>query len=394
MSSPLPPAVLPEGFSLPGHDSPERESEVLLGLIASGLMKLAHWRGEVDRRRPYDGRLQLGLDRLAVACARRGLDVPIGVGDLVWEWCARRPMHNWPVVLDPDVQADGELLLINGAPSEFCREWARSTNDVVADVHESALVEHVKDVAGALGRPELYAHWRLLVTQHAVVSASELLTLKNRFLDVPPWATWLDQSYEQIPPEATVEGRVAVCSSCEQWADPAPGGRWTCPSWRCALRHDAAEVRLVEAAGLRRLRRELVIYIALPGRPELELAEALAARGAHVVLYPLLDALDLVATWRNGTSIGVDVKDWRKAYLLARRIKRFPEWRGSHPYAYQEGFVAVPDDRTTKSQHYLRILHKRSVTLQTQRHVSAITISRLVRRCPDDGPTGEITCGP
>ena len=44
------------------------------------------------------------------------------------------------------------------------------------------------------------------------------------------------------------------------------------------------------AAGAFRLRVELVRFVALPGRPELALAAALADRGARVVLYPGLDA--------------------------------------------------------------------------------------------------------
>lgn len=367
---------------------------MLLSLVASGLSSLSSWWGQVDRRRPYDDRLQLGLDRLTVACARQGLEAPVGVADLVWSWCAERPMREWPPVLDPDAQAGGELLLIDGAPSEFCREWVRATRDLVADVHESALVNHVKDVAGALGQPELYAHWRMLLTERAVLSAAEMIRQRNRFLGVPSWAVWLDDSYEPVPSEGTVDGRIAVCPRCHQWMSPARAEGWVCPSWRCAVHRFGSVPDLREAEGAFRLRADLVGYIALPGRSELLLAKPLAARGARVVVSPGYDALDAIATWPDGFAIGVDVKDWRNPFLLARKIKRFPEWSGNHPYAYNKGFIAVPKDRTRGRQDYLRILRKHSTALQDQPHVQAITIEDLIEQCPDLGTPGEVTCGP
>ncbi|MFF3088544.1 hypothetical protein ACFVRB_26385 [Streptomyces nojiriensis] len=383
--------------SLPGYsgrNSPERESEVLLSLVASGLSSLSGWWGQVDRRRPYDDRLQLGLDRLAVACARQGLEAPVGVADLVCSWCAGRPMRDWPLVFDPDAQADGELLLIDGVPSEFCREWVRATRDLVADVHESALVNHVKDVARALGRPELYAHWRMLLTKKSVLSAPEMIRQRNRFLDVPSWAVWLDESYEPVPSEGTVDGWIAVCPTCRQWMSRDGGEGWVCPSWRCAGHRYGSIPSMRDAEGAYRLRGDLVGYIALPGQAELRLAEGLAARGARVVVSPGYDALDTVATWPGGFAIGVDVKDWRNPFLLARKIKKFPEWSGNHPYAYDKGFVAVPQDRTRGRQEYLRILRKHSTALQAQPHVQAITIEDLIQQCPDLGASGVVICGP
>ncbi|MFC9330781.1 hypothetical protein [Kitasatospora sp. NPDC057015] len=377
-----------------GHGSPERESDLILSLVASGLVRMQGWRGDVDRRRPYDARLQLGLDRLSVACARVGVMAPVGVGDLVWDWCAGRPLRDWPLVLDRDVLAGGELLLLGGRPSEFCREWVLSASDVISEVHESSLVNHVKDVARVLGRPELYAQWRRTVTRHSVVHTARMLSLKNAFLDVAPWAQWLDESYEPVPVSGSVAGQVAVCAGCGQWMTPLASGEWRCPSWRCAVASRLGEPTMTPADGLYRLRVELVTSVALPGAHELALAEALAARGAHVVLSPQFDALDVWARWPDGYAIGVDVKDWRNAYLLARRIKMFPAWSVGHPYAYESGFVAVAADRTGGRDTYLRILRARSAALRSQRNVHAVTDRELIESCPDTGVAGEVTCGP
>jgi hypothetical protein len=127
-------------------------------------------------------------------------------------------------------------------------------------------------------------------------------------------------------------GQIAVFRHCAQWMVPARGSGWLCESPRC-LRAVHVPDPVLRTAGGYRLRAELVRFVALPGRPELALAAALAARGARVVLYPGLDALDLVARWPDGYTIGADVKDWHKPYLLARKIKKFPRWQAGHPFS-------------------------------------------------------------
>lgn len=201
------------------------------------------------------------------------------------------------------------MLLIGGEPSEFCLEWSVEALDVVAEVHESTLISQVKTGAEQAGRPDLYAEWRRFVTSNAVLDPGEFLAAKNRFLAVAQWATWLDEPYEPIPPTSTRAGQIAACGQCDQWMVPARGRGWLCESPRCLRAVHVPDPVLREAAGAYRLRVELVRFVALPGRPELALATALAARGARVVLYPGLDALDLVARWPERYAIGIDVKD-------------------------------------------------------------------------------------
>ncbi|MEV7676483.1 hypothetical protein [Streptomyces sp. NPDC088752] len=377
-----------------GRASAVRAGEVVLSLVASGLVGMRGWSGVRRLQHPYDRNLQLGLDRLAALCVRAGVGAPVGVQDLVAVWCAERPVDAWPVELDPDAQVGGERLLIGGEPSEFCLEWAVAARDVVSEVHESTLVKHVKDTACALGRPELYARWRKFVTEHAVLERGEFVAAKNAVLDVPQWATWVEESYGLVPAEAAVGGRVAVCGGCGQWIAPRADGRVRCRVWRCARRHDLPEPAWVEASGARRLEPELVRFVALPGRPELDLAQRLAARGARVVLYPKLDALDLVAVWPGGFSVGVDVKDWHSPYLLARRIKTFPVWGADDPHAYRRGFLVVPRDRLDANPRYLDILARNSAALKAQPHLKVVCDDELVGLCPDLRPAGEVVCGP
>ncbi len=374
--------------------SPEREAELVVSLVASGLVRTGRWRGVRERERPYDRALQLGLDRLAAVCALAGVCAPRGVSDLVWDWSATRPMNKWPLVFEADAQVGGELLLIRGEPSEFCLEWSIEALDVVAEVHESTLVSQVKTGAEQAGRPDLYAEWRRFVTSNAVLDPDEFLAAKNRFLAVPQWAAWLDESYEPIPSASASAGRIAVCGQCEQWMVPGRGSGWLCESPRCLRAVRLPNPVLRPAAGAYRLRVELVRFVALPGRPELALAAALAARGARVMLYPGLDALDLVARWPDGYAIGVDVKDWHKPYLLARKIKKFPAWPAGHPFSYNDGFVVIPADRTARNRAYCDIVRRHSEALRAQPNISVLTNRALITRCPDTGQPGEVVCGP
>ncbi|WND32796.1 hypothetical protein RI578_42620 (plasmid) [Streptomyces sp. BB1-1-1] len=376
-----------------GRASAVRASEVVLSLVASGLVGMRGWAGVRQLQQPYHRSLQLGLDRLAALCVRAGRAAPVGVQDLVGVWCAEQSVDAWPLEFDPDAQVRGERLLIGGEPSEFCLEWAVAAKDVVSEVHESALVKHIKDTAALLGRPELYARWRLFVTSHAVLGPDAFLAAKNAVLDVPQWATWMEESYGPVPVELAVSGRVAVCGGCEQWIVPRADGLVRCRVWRCGQRHDLPGPVWVEAEGARRLEPELVRFVALPGHPELDLAQRLAARGARVVLYPKLDSLDLVALWPDGYSVGVDVKDWHSPYLLARRIKTFPRWGAGDPYAYRKGYLVVPHDRLRSNRSYLKILERHSAALRAQPEIEVVSDRALVASCPDVGPVGEVVCG-
>jgi hypothetical protein len=88
-----------------------------------------------------------------------------------------------------------------------------------------------------------------------------------------------------------------------------------------------------------RLRADLVTYVSLPGRAEAELAAALEKLGAQVVWWPDIDAYDLLVIWPDSRRWGIDVKDWKTAYLLARRLSALPTYPPGHEYAYDAGYI-------------------------------------------------------
>lgn len=142
------------------------------------------------------------------------------------------------------------------------------------------------------------------------------------------------------------------------------------------------QVATESAKAVVKLRRDLSIYISLPGRPEADLARALEKRGAIVVWWPAIDAYDLLAIWPNGQRWGIDVKDWRTPYALAKRLRPLPEFPAGHEFAYTQGFVVIPDDRTKKQRGYLRILRRHSAALREQPATQALSVASLLAQTP------------
>ncbi len=364
------------------RDRDSTESELILSLVASGLMRLPWWRGPEDSRNPYPTALQQGLDRLTWMCWSRSCDPPAGVADLVTEWCAK-PLAMWPLVLPAGAVSAGDRLLIDGEPSETCRDWAVANPDVVGEVLESQFMHEVRSTCRSMGQrgQQLYVALRRLAVDKPVLSALELLKQRNRFPNLPAWSQWLGEAYVAVNADDAMDELVGVCTRCRQLTRPGGDG-WRCSTPRCLAKARPARVSTLPAKGTLKLRRDLVTYISLPGRPEADLAEVLEKAGATVVWWPDVDAYDLLVIWPDGTRWGIDVKDWRTPYALARRLRPLPVYPSGHEYAYDKGFVIIPKDRTSRRRNYLAVLRRHSVALREQRQVEALTTEDLLARIP------------
>ncbi len=96
----------PMGVPQPGAGFVLMPDEVTLHLIASGLILLAQQaRAQATLLLPYPPSLQRGLNRLILACLRRGRQPPQGLMDLL-AWC-RQPLSCWELEL-PEGSIAGE----------------------------------------------------------------------------------------------------------------------------------------------------------------------------------------------------------------------------------------------------------------------------------------------
>jgi hypothetical protein len=206
-----------------------------------------------------------------------------------------------------------------------------------------------------------------------------LLKRRNQFADLPVWSQWLGEAYVPVTDNDVDDGSVGVCRRCRQLMRPAGGG-WRCSTPRCRRlsRPPAATVR--EAKGVVKLRADLVTYVSLPGRAESDLVKALEAAGATVVWWPDVDAYDLLVVWSDGRRWAVDVKDWRSPYPLAVKLRPLPTYRGGHEYAWDQGFIVIPDDRVSQRRGYLSILRRHSEALRAQPLLEAVSVKQLKER--------------
>ncbi|WP_157751184.1 pPIWI_RE_Y domain-containing protein [Actinoplanes derwentensis] len=351
---------------------------MILTLIASGLMRLSAWLGPEDARRPYPLALQQGFDQLTWACWSAAADSPTDVGDLVSRWCTR-PLAAWPVTWPEGAVGSGDQLVVDGEPSETCRDWAVSNPDVVSEVLESAFMREVRSTCRSMGPrgQVVYVALRRLLIDSPTLTGLQQLERRNAFPDLPAWSEWLNSAYEPLTVDHVVEGKVGVCRRCGHVARHISAG-WRCSTPRCRALPTAPQVTLLPGKGVVKIRRDLSTYISLPGRPEADLARALEKRGATVVWWPDVDAYDLLVIWPDGRRWGIDVKDWRTPYALALRLRPLPSYPAGHEFAYTEGFVIIPDDRTRKQRNYLTILRRHSAALREQPRTTALSVSQLM----------------
>jgi hypothetical protein len=357
-----------------------RDAELILTLIASGLMRLPAWVGPEDARSPYPLALQQGFDRLTWVCWAAAAESPTDIGDLVTRWCAR-PLATWPVTWPDGAVGSGDRLVIDGEPSETCRDWAVSNPDVVSEVLESAFIREVRSTCRSMGPrgQVVYVTLRRLLIDSPTLTGPQQLSKRNMFPDLPAWSDWLNSAYESVAADHIVEGEIGVCRRCGHTTRHTGTG-WRCSTPRCRALSTPPQVNLLPGKGVVKIRRDLSTYISIPGRPEADLARALEKLGATVVWWPDVDAYDLLVIWPDGRRWGIDVKDWRTPYALALRLRPLPSYPAGHEFAYTDGFVIIPDDRTRRQRNYLAILRRHSSALREQPSISALSVSQLMTK--------------
>jgi pPIWI_RE three-gene island domain Y/REase associating with pPIWI_RE len=361
------------GSAKPGTD----ESEIILALVASGLMRLDSWSGPVDSRQPYPNALQQGLDRLTWWCMRRSVEPPASAADLVARWCPR-PLAEWDLELGDGALGDGDRLILDGELTETCRDWAVASPDVVGELLESRFMSDVRSTCRGMGPrgQEIYVALRRLLVEEPLLTGPAFLQHKNRFPDLAVWPRWLAEAYLPVNAADAPMGEIASCARCRQVMRPVTSA-WACSTPRCRALARPPRPRVQPAKGAVRLRADLVAYVSLPGRAEANLAADLQKLGAHVAWWPDIDAYDLLVVWPDGLRWGIDVKDWKTAYLLARHLTPLPVYPPGHECAYDAGYIVIPADRTRRQRNYLRVLRSNSGVL-TEAPLRALTDKDLL----------------
>lgn len=295
---------------------------------------------------PYPDNLQTALNRITLLCQQHAVRPPHGVVELL-RW-AERPFADWPAALVPDDVDLDEALVVFGAPSQSCLELGALRGDVEAEIRENRLMRAVMGKTRDHGAQRSYVAFRRLLIEQPAMSALELEKHLGRS-ELALLSTELRQAYLPVPPEAVADGLVRTCAGCRGLRLPVEHD-WQCVDLSCPDPHRAGpDLPAVEGAVW--LRRELRMFVTVPGRAELRIAAGLTRRDVPFELWPDFDTFDLsVFTERPWL---VDVKAWRNPARLGRHLRSKPIFV---PATAERGFVVVAAEETRRSQRYVERL--------------------------------------
>lgn len=351
--------LTPNGLAAMGGGTAPRSqqpiSEVVLPLLASGLMHMAH---DLTEGRPPVVPLPLawqrGVNILAVECLLRGITPPSHTQAAV-AMC-KQPPSAWPVRVALRARVlDQPLLDEDDQPTTLCSELSEQIAGGNPE-HElcERLMVRLRDAALVQRRQDAYVAVRTLLIRKPVITRGELIdAVTSPELDI--FGRDLFDLYEPVPAAVVEDGQVRLCGHCG-WTLERLDGRTRCAGEFCGVltegfTRSTHRMPAPPFGALLRVRRAIRQFVVSPGRYEIQLYDALRAEGFTVELWPDFDAYDLRIEI-GAEAWAVDVKDWRYAHLLAGRLLPF---RMDTERPWDKAFYVVPDARAT-DETYLTFL--------------------------------------
>ena len=364
LAKPAPPAA---------SDPNAADAEVALSLVASGIVQLADERSKRRTVLPYPVPLQRALDRLTVLAWKLRRKPPMGVPDLL-SW-ASGPVPQWLPEIPPQIAGDADVLVVNGMPTTYCREWAVDAVDVEGEVVETRLLRSALAICRQRGDQNAYESFRRLLIERPVLGAIDLLQYSSE-PQLRPLASILRESYVPVPPEHAFGGFAEVCA-CSHLVVRHLHGRG-CSNDRCDHADGAEPARRISMAHEPVwLRPPVRTFVSLPGIAELRIAARVQELGLSVRLWPAFDSYDLRIEFADGAAWAIDVKDWASPVALARHLSSVGQpFRYDPPW--QRALFAFPRARTHRRPEYLRVF--RHFFRSDQAHVGVVTEDALLRQ--------------
>ena len=275
--------------------------------------------------------LSSGIHALLVRCTTPLLQwAPIGITKI--------PGADATVLIDPD----------HLVPTEECQDIVEeSDGSNIEDLLERRLHREMTEAISQPSRNQDYSYrvLREFVCRHPLATHDEIRGLYSN-ARVPTAATKFVENSMYVHPHATLaeHGLISRCFHCH-----GPFSR----EGHCILRgcrEDHPRPRRTESVPLDRAlvaRPEILKFWIDPGRDELRLFDALRKAKVDADLYPHSDQCDVAI----GNAVGVDVKDYRDAGYLARKLNR---GLGGLAY-YQQRIIAIADRRARRPYYINRL---------------------------------------
>ncbi|MGB3206727.1 MAG: hypothetical protein WBB28_17210 [Crinalium sp.] len=321
--------------------------EHTLQLLAKGLCQ---YEQQISNKpSAYSAVLQLGVDKLALACLVKEVRQPIqGVPDFVSRW-AQLPLKDWDIEIDCPEEWYEQRLIEDQKPSGFCIETAGEYFDEWGNFQKQVITEVMTKAAP---NPELYTSFRRYLIENPVLTKGRLYV--DSALDFKLVQDILKNSYEKAPESYKLNGSFYCCGHC--------GGLMYLTKkdeLKCENKHCAKEKKTPVAFSANQddevfwLKKDLRYFIHRPGKAELRLEERLKQLNQlEVKLYPELDQYDLHLVFPDGTVWAVDVKFWESAYNLAKEVNQ-PIRKLKHQ-PYNESFFIFPNELKSYGQEYIQ----------------------------------------
>lgn len=297
----------------------------------------------------YPAALQLGVEKLALACLIAGVRQPIqGVPDFVSRW-AQRPLKDWDIEIPCPEEWLDKKLIEDQKPSGFCIETAGEYFDEWGNFQKKVINEVMTKAAQ---NPELYTSFRKYLIENPVVTKGQIFV--DSAVDFKPVQDLLINSYEKAPESYKLGEKFYCCGHCGGLMYLTKHDELKCENKHCAKeKKNPVPLADNQYDEIFWLKKDLRYFIHRPGKAELRLEERLKQLNLlEVKLYPELDQYDLHLVFPDGTVWAVDVKFWESAYNLAKKVNQ-PIRKLKHQ-PYDESFFVFPDELKSYGQEYIQ----------------------------------------
>lgn len=345
--------------------------EETIRLLATGLCEREQTKTEDDMN--FSGKLRSGISRLAVLASEYSLDSIAFHETMFIKNYACKPVREWfhgwsEEYMDTIRQSEyynlGELVVLSGSNrfelTDDCIELLSTVeDDIIFGEEQRNVYQKLYSLT-----PELYSKTREFLVMNPVCTEETLRDFKLKYAENSVVSDVISFAYELVQKQSY------RCPSCG-WTMTFSGMQAACCNRSCTKNMPSETDFAAEdiiPAGVHRLRRGVMRYIAVPGRLELAIRDKAEKLGYTTELYPEKDKYDIKITGA-GRSIAVDAKTHHNPYLLKKQIE------GDNSLAVSdcsEAYYVVPDEYEKSRRGFCEIAQGSSKT-------ECITVKQLFR---------------
>lgn len=340
-------------------------------MLAAGLCEREQTNSEDDI--PFSGKLRIGISRLAVLAYKYSHETIAFHETMFIKHYACKPVCEWfcgwseeymDIIRQSEYYNLGELVVLSLSNrfelTDDCIELLSTVEDDLIYGEEQ---RNVYQKLAALS-PELYSKTREFIVMNPVCSEDTLRNFKLNYADIPEVSEVISSAYESVQKQSY------RCPSCG-WTMTFSGMQAACCNRSCTNNMPSEADFTAEdiiPAGVHRLRRGVMRYMAIPGRLELAIRDKAEKLGYSTELYPEKDKYDIKITGA-GRSIAVDAKTHHNPWLLKKQIECDNTLVSS---GCSEAYYVLPDEYEKSRRGFCEIAQGNS-------KIECITVKQLFR---------------